>query len=220
MSKFNVKNRAIWIIVAILIVLLIGSLIKNAYARELYNDPVTATADAVDNVAVHFELASETTATSTILVDRSDTTNFPHSLVGINGLEIAQIHIDWETNVSATTTGKLGVIASSSPDGANVDVYWFETFSFSTVNDLNSFNGRQSKTISYSPSTVKLDLSNGTPASFITNDSLLWTTSYATTTKLISPNGYISPGVGDLVMDIYDQKGTATTTSTIIYRSR
>lgn len=187
-------------------------------ARVNNNDNVVAPAQLQDNVSVKLDVVGETTATSTVLVDLSDTTNFKHGRT-TGTIEVSQIKVNWTTDVIATTTLKFGLVASSSPSGAVVDVYWFDELSFSST-DLSGakFSGRQEKILDYSPSAMKLDISSGAPASFATNDSSTSNSSFATTTSLISPKGYSAVGVGDLVMSIYDQKGTATTSVTAIYR--
>jgi len=217
------NNKCLSLLIAGLVVLsaLVGYQLVEARFSEPNFDQIIEQADAVDNVQVRMEVVAETTATSTVLVDRSDVTNFPHLGAGATGIEVAQLKVDWSTDLAVattTTTIKVGVLASSTDSGSNVDVYWFEEFSFTST--AGSFFGKQSKMVSYSPSVVKLALSGGQPSGFLTNDSSLYTTDYATTTKLLSPNGYINPGVGDLVMQVYSQVGTATTTITAVYRTR
>lgn len=183
-------------------------------------DEIVESSDAVDNVLARLLLVAETTATSTLLADLSDYTNFPHEPG--TSIEVSKIIVNWSTNVVATTTAKFGVVASSTPSGSNVDVYWFDEVSFtsSSLAGATDQPGRQQAVLDYAPGVVKLNLSSGEPVSFLSNDSSLYTASYATTTALISPNGYINPGVGDLVMQIYSQEGTATTSASVLYRVR
>ena len=217
--KVNHAPRVIAIVaVAGLLAGVMGYQVVQARNTSVYFDEVVESSDAMDNVVVRLEVGAETTATSTLLVDRDDTTNWPHDLVGANGIEVSQIKFDWLANGAATTSVKVGVVASTSRSGAESDVYWFDEVSFST--NAPTYTGRQSRTLSYAPSTVKLFLSGGAPSKFLTNDSLLANHSYATTTPLLSPNGYTEPEVGDLVMQIEKQEGTATTSVQAIYRTR
>lgn len=193
-------------------------------ARQNNSDPVMALAQTNDNVVSRVSLPALTAATSTVLVDRSDLTNFKH--LGSSSLEVSQIQVDWTADVVATTTLKFGVIASTTPAGNLVDVYWFDEVSFSTYNSTGSgFNGRQSVTLDYGNSVVKLSVASGIPTKILTNDSNTSSSLFATTTKNASPVGLASagsgsfPNVGDLVMRVYDQKGTATTTVTTLYRN-
>lgn len=216
------KTIASWALTVFIAVGMVFALLsffnQRAEARIENNDQVVRSSELVDNVAVRFELLAETTATSTIAIDLSDTTNFPH--VSTGALEIAQIHIDWDSLVAATTTIKFGVLASSTDAGDLVDVYFFDSVSFSNYPSGDGGLGVQSKTLSYSPSAIRFDLSSGAPSRFLSDDSLIVTAAYATTTELDSANGFINPGVGDMVMEIYGQAGTASTSITVIYSSR
>jgi len=188
-----------------------------AYARIsfLQGDNVVESSDAVDNVSARLLLAGETTATSTSLVDLSDETNFPHNAG--SAIEVSKIIFDWQTETVASTTIKVGLIASSTDSGSNVDVYWFDTVNF---NSNDSDSSRQQRVLDYSDSVVKLGISSGKPSGFLANDSDLYTADFATTTQLLSPNEYINLGVGDLVMQVFSQKGIATTSAHTIYRVR
>lgn len=193
-------------------------------ARMNNADPVTALAQTKDNVISKLTIPALATATSTVLVDVSDSssTNFKH--IGISGLEVSQIRVEWTSDVVATTTLKFGVIASTTPAGNLVDVYWFEEMSFSTY-ALGTFNGRQEKILDFGTSVAKLGVASGIPTGFFTNDKDTSSSLFATTTKYASPVGLSSagsgslPNVGDLVMRVYDQKGTATTSVTTVYRT-
>ena len=196
-----------------------------AYARTNNNDAVVSLSQQQDNVATKLTLPNISIATSTILADLSDTTNFKH--ISTNNFEVDKILVDWSTEGQATTTLKFGVIASTTPSGALVDVYWFDELSFYS-GAISAGNGlsRQSATIDYSPSVIKLSLSSGAPSGFFSNDKNMVDTTFATSTKLSSPVGLTSagsgsnPGVGDLVMRIYDQRGNATTSVTTLLRTK
>ena len=190
-------------------------------ARQNGSDPVTASAQMNDNVTARVKVSTSTPA-SLVLWDLSDTTNFKHT--NASSLEVSMIKVTWEADAPATTTIKIGVIASTSASGALADVYWFDEVSFSTY-ALTAFNGRQEKVLDYQPSVLKLNLSGGTPLSILTNDVSTSTSQFATTTKLVSPVSFwqstgSNPGVGDLVARIYDQKGTATSSIQVTARSK
>ena len=200
---------------ALIIVIATTIIIFGAQARINNNDQVVVQSSVEDNVAAHLLVASETTATSTLLVDLSDVTNYPHYM-NAGTLEIAQIRVDYSADTAASTTLKFGVIASSTQAGDLTDLYWFDEVSFSLAG--TSGDEHDSKILDYSPSVMKLNLASGEPVSFLTNDSSLVDATYATTTALLSPAGYASPGVGDLIMKVYSQSGTATISATAIYR--
>ena len=189
-------------------------------ARVNNNDIVQAPAQLQDNVSSIIAINATTTASSVVLVDLSDTTNFKHFNTS-GAIEVSQIRINWSSDVVATTTLKFGVIASTTSAGNLVDVYWFDTVSFSTY-AAAPFNGRQEKVLNYQPSAMKLGITSALPNGFLTGDSNTSSNLFATTSTISSPVGNQTsgskPGVGDLVMRIYDQKGTATTSVQTIYR--
>ncbi len=193
-------------------------------ARVNNADTVVALSQQNDNVTSRLTLPAIAAATSTILVDLSNNINYRH--IGTQSLEISQIRVQWTTDVIATTTLKVGVISSTSASGALADVVWFDEVSFSTVGGGNAFLGRQEKVLDYNNSVIKLAISSASTTGFISNDKSNSDSTFATTTKLSSSIGLTSagsgtfPGVGDLVMRIYDQKGTATTSVTTIYRTK
>ncbi len=193
-------------------------------ARVNNADTVVSNSQQNDNVISRLTIPALASATSTILVDKSDVTNWKHS--ASNAVEVSQIRIAWTTDVVATTTLKIGVIASTSASGALADIYWFDEVSFSTIGGGNAFLGRQEKVIDYGNSVAKLDIASAQSSKIFTNDVSLSSSLFATTSKISSSVGLTSagsgtfPAVGDLVMRVYDQKGTATTSVTTVYRTK
>ena len=221
LSKQSKSILTLFAIASVLALAVAWSSVVYARISSPRGDEIVESSDAVDNVLARLVLAAETTATSTSLVDLSDESGFPH--IAGSAIEVSKIIVNWSTDVIATTTLKFGVIASSTPAGDLVDVYWFDEVSFTSSNlDGTAVDqpGRQQRVLDYSPSVVKLDIASGLPNSFLANDSSTLNSTFATTTRLISPNGYVALGVGDLVMRVYDQKGTATTSATVLYRVR
>ena len=216
---------------AIFIVLTLASLYQIAQGRstDLRSDLVVADEATQDNVAVHLFLSSLTAATSTVLVDLSDTTNFPHKLTG--NIEVAQIRIEWDATTTATTSLRFGLIASSSVTQALNDIFWFDNARFNTETaNVTTRESRKSKVINYAPGVLKLNVSGGVPSAFLTNEKQLLSSTFATSTKLSSPLGVsdvttnasvlVNPAVGDLLMQVSEQSGIATTSVTVIYRVR
>lgn len=192
-------------------------------ARTNNSDVVFAEAQLNDNVMSRIAINATTTASSVVLVDLSDTTNFKH-ISSTGAIEVSQIRINWSSDVQATTTLKFGVIASTTSAGNLVDVYWFDEVSFSnsTMISGGAGSGRQEKTLTYQPSAMKLGITSALPNGFITGDKDTSSALFSTTTAMSSPVGNQTSGskagVGDLVMRIYDQKGTATTSVSTLYR--
>ena len=192
-------------------------------ARVNLNDPVVAPTQLQDNVLSRLILTNNSVATSTLLVDVSDTINFKHGKTS-GVLEISQFKINWVADSLASTTVKFGVISSTTPSGNLQDIIWFEEVSFSSLSPSNAFNGRQSVTLDYQPSALKLDLTGTSTNNILSGDTSSLTTQFATTTKITSPvgDGRLGsgsfPAVGDLIMRIYDQRGAASTTVSTLYR--
>ena len=202
--------------------LTVFSLVQIAYARisNYSDDEVTTSAMTEDGVMVRLTLPANDSATSTVLVDLSDNLNFRHG-PSSGSVDISKIRVSNYALSNATTTIKFGVIASTSPSGNVADIYWFDDVSFTTDgNRANSVDLIQDKTIDYFPSLLKTRISSATSSSFVSNDLTRSASYFATTTKYTSPRGInsVNPAVGDVVMRVYDQKGTATTTVDLFYR--
>ena len=178
-------------------------------------DLVVTQTERVDNVFSNFVLTNLSgTATNTILVDLSDITNFPHYRTG--SVQVSKIFGSFTTtDALASTTLQFGVFASTSATSVKVsDIYWFDEIYYDTL--LND-RGVSQFSIDYAPSAVKLDIASGAPNSFLSNNKDLATTTLATTTLRNSPNGYIAPGVGDLVMRADSIIGTITISVSAMY---
>ena len=193
--------------------------VQIAYARINNNDAVVSLSQQQDNVSTRLLLSAMTTATSTIGVDLSDTTNFKHSN-SAGTIEVSQIRFEWDTLVPATTTVKIGVIASTSITGAVSDVYWFDEVGFVYNSQITDSTIKQTRVLNYAPGAMKLGVASGIPTGFLSNDSSISSSDSATTPTLRSPRGNFlsSPGVGDLVYRIAVQAGTATTSISTDYR--
>ncbi len=191
----------------------------NARVSSPRSDDVTENSAALDAVGFTMLIQNITTATSTILVDQSDTTNFKHPNTG--AVEIFKLRVDWQTNATASTTLRFGVIASSTSAGDLTDIYWFDQMSFaSNLDGSGGSNSRQTKEISYMPGVLNARVASGVPSKFLTAIKDTSSSKYATTSTYRSPLGAFvsSPGVGDVVMEVYSQNGAASTTVSGLYR--
>lgn len=219
-NKARVTTIGFFAVLALISMLILATQVS-ARISSTRGDNVVEQAVAEDVSAFKMTLPALTAATSTVLVDLSDTTNFKH-IPTSGGIEVFKLRFDWSTQVIATTTIRVGVIASTTPAGNLVDVYWFDEVSFtsSSLAGLTDQSGRQSAVIDYLPSVLKARVASGVPSHFTTNAKDTSSPKYATTTSYTSPRGLftVTPNVGDLVMEIYDQKGTATTSVSGLYR--
>lgn len=193
-----------------------------AYARVSLKtgDEVVTSTDTEDNVVARLVLPSNALATSTVLVDISDNQNFRHA-PSSGSVDISKIIIDHVAFASATTTIKIGVIASTSPAGNVADINWFAEQVFSTDNyRAGVINVSEQRVLDYSPSVLKTRVASASTTGFVANDISSSSTLFATTTLVTSPRGISKtlPNVGDVVVRVTDQKGTATTTVTAVYR--
>lgn len=203
------------ITVAVLVLLALSAQFVHARFTLREGDMVVQDAAALDVVATRLLLAANAAATSTGLVDVSASS--PHAIPNATA-EVSQLQFEHFSNGIATTTLKVGVLASTTAAGGNVDVYWFADV---TLVSEGSQSTADRAVLDYSPAYLNTALSSGAPSKFETNDSSLYTADFATTSPLLYPSGsYVAPAVGDLVLRVYDQKGTATTSVTTLYRSR
>lgn len=211
------KKFKLFTVLIALFVLFVGTAGAFVYEKLSYQGDyvMTATQEQEENVSTIMTLPSSSAATSTLLVDLSDNILFPHDRSS-GQIVVSRIEATWETdpNSVASTTLKFGVIASTTPSGNLSDVKYFDRIDFST--DDKTY---QKVVLDYTPSLMKLGLSSATTTGFITNDTDMATSSYATTTAYTSPRGVYTakPGVGDLVMSVYKQNGTSTTTIKTFY---
>src|SRR3990167_8433229 len=155
LSKQSQSILTLFAIASVLALAVAWSSVVYARISSPRGDEIVESSDAVDNVLARLVLAAETTATSTSLVDLSDESGFPH--IAGSAIEVSKIIVNWSTDVIATTTLKFGVIASSTPTGDLVDVYWFDEVSFTSSNlDGTAVDqpGRQQAVLDYSPSEI------------------------------------------------------------------
>ena len=161
-------------------------------------DLVVTNTDTEDNYQAHMVLPALAVSTSTVLVDISDVTNYPH-FVNAGSVDILNFRVSATSDIAATTTVKIGVVASTTPAGDISDVYWFDQIVLNTNTAVPN-----SGSIDYSPSILKTRVSGGSLTNAITNDSTLSGSGFATTTAYTSPVGTYStnPGVGDVVLSV------------------
>ena len=212
---------------AVLAIAVLLSLVNIAYARlnNRTGDLVVTQTDSEDNVMARLQLANNSNATSTLLVDLSGTSVYKHT-PNAGSVDISQIRLTWFTTGTATTSTEvlLGVIASTTKSGSLTDIHWFarETFFADNDNGIDTTQvdeRSQERVLSFSPSLLKTRITSAEPANFVTNDTSLATSLFATTSPLITADGtYSAPGVGDVVMRIHSQTGNATTSATVLYR--
>ena len=135
--------------------------------------------------------------TYAIMVDKSDTTNFPHGDTG--RIDVSHLKFALELASNSVGTVKLGVITRI--DGTDADIsYAFDVpFEKSGTRRILSINN-------FSPAQLKLDTAN---TYLITNDEETGVTAVNTGITLDSPNGNITPGLGDIIVKYGKTSGSA-----------
>ncbi|TDH35718.1 hypothetical protein E2A64_10300 [Pseudohoeflea suaedae] len=127
-----------------------------------------------------------------ILIDISDTANFPHDRTGRIDLTATYFQVDRATN--STGSVRLGVITRV--DGTSADVTYVQGVRFDKSNEQHIERDRN-----YSPSQIKLGVVDGV-ANRVKGVNATGITAINTGASLESPNGAASvvPGVGDVVL--------------------
>ena len=156
------------------------------------NHLLTSTAAYINSVSSTYFEGSIASNGYRILVDLSDTTNFPHLETG--SLIVSSISYNvLFAGGSSDCYVKLGFVTRV--DGTDGDVAWFDTQYFST----NTSDRSVSRFINYNDSTIKL-----ASAKYITNRNTTNDIAIRTVSTLPSPAGAAVSvsGVGDLLMEV------------------
>lgn len=160
-------------------------------------------------VEVHYRLdVAANITTNTIVIDLSDTTNWPHKETGELNLDSVRLNID--KVAASTVTVKLGVVTYV--DSSTGCVTWFTLLSSSqNVSNTNVYSFTN-----YMPTFIKCRVNpgtsagaNGTTPYIFSNDTTLGSTIFQNDVVLPTPAGNAAPGTGDIVMQV-SQAGTAT----------
>jgi len=217
-EKIIKNNKCLFSVMIGFVMLAIFVGITLVYARvsNVTGDEVVQSVETEDYVLGHILLGSLTAPTSTVLVDRSDTSNFPH-FRSSGDIFVSQIRVGFDTRENAaTSTVKIGVIASTTLSGNLQDIHYFDEVTFSALDKKH-----QQFVFDYSPAALKISSHSGTATSSYlkTSDRDLLVPFFATTTEITSPTGLFStfPQVGDLIARVSQVDGTATITATVIY---
>lgn len=212
------QNKCLLSVAMGLIVLSIFVGVTFVYARisNITGDEVTQSAETEDYMFGHILLGSLTAPTSTVLVDRNDVANFAH-FRSSGDIRVSQIRVGFDTRENAaTSTVKIGVIASTTQAGDLQDIQYFDEVTFSALDKKH-----QQYTFDYSPGALKISSFSGTATSSYTRTSDVdrLVNYFATTTEITSPTGLFStfPQRGDLVLRVAQVDGTATITVSTLY---
>lgn len=151
--------------------------------------------------------------TYVIMVDLSDTTNFPHNQTGSIDVDSFTASVSFATG-TASATIKLGIITRI--DGTDADI----SYLISDVVGVQSGNDTQLISHNYQPSSVVFKQSGGNIVGSVTNDVELTVAAINTGITLDSSRGVtITPAVGDLILKFDYVADTFDASVGILYHS-
>lgn len=171
-------------------------------------------------VSVHYnqDMAAALLSTATVIVDLSDTTNWPHKDNG--AINISSIRIEVDKAAASTTTVRLGVVNFINTSTGSVT--WFYT----SGNELNVSNTESVGYASFGEGFLRLKATqtatptDGTTHYVISNEKTSGSTVYQTDVKLPSLiTAGTAPGLGDIVMEVTKAAAAVNVTVDLIYFS-
>jgi len=153
-------------------------------------------------MAATYSLSNITTSSWAVLIDLSDTVNWPHKNTGAIDLDFVSIQVDKPN----ATTGSLSVGVVTRVDGTNADITIVRGLSFSNASENSLIRASN-----FNPFRVKCDVVNGIMPYFPTNTKLLATTEVQSDVALDSHRGAatVFPAVGDVLIRFSHTAGTA-----------
>lgn len=156
---------------------------------------------------VYSQAVAANISTSAVIIDLSNTTNYPHKETG--NINISSIRIDVDKAAASTCTVRLGVVTFVNTSTGSIT--WFASRAFR----LNASNTSPSPFIHYAPNYLNLKAESagvdvtGTTPNLISN--LLTAGSSEFQSDLLIPGTYtsVAPVRGDIILQI--NNGTAAT---------
>ena len=152
--------------------------------------------------AVNLGLEAIAASTPYVLVDLSDTTNFPHSET--NFLNLLSLILNAETHGDGIFDIWVGVI--SELDATNGTAEWVHVFHVENRDNATDDTGRLAQQVDFclggaNPDGLKCSVVSGAMVYFVGNQSQAGHVNWQNDTNLTSPVGAATkPGVGDLVV--------------------
>lgn len=131
-----------------------------------------------------------------VMVDLSDTTNYPHNQTGSINIDHFTVSVNFTTG-TAQAGVKLGVITRI--DETNADIYYL----ISDVVGVQNANDTQLISHTYQPSSVTFKTTEGNINGAVTNNVELAVSAVNTGATLTSSRGAsITPAVGDIILKL------------------
>lgn len=159
--------------------------------------------DSKEIMTVHYStaVAATTTSTSTIFIDLSDVTNYPHKET--RELYLQDIYIRIDKVASSTGTVRLGVV--NMVNSSTGSVTWFRT----TSSLLNVSNTRVIDAENNEPSYIRARVNSnglntdGSTPYILSSDKTSGSTTYQNDVNLYTVSGaQVTPAQGDIIVEI------------------
>jgi hypothetical protein len=174
-------------------------------------------------------LGAEAVAASTpyVLVDLSDTTNYPHDTS--DELHLLMVHVSVEQQSDGAFDLWVGVVTENDATDGSVD--WLHAFHAETVSNPTDSTGHVAETLDFTagganPDGVNLRIESGAPVGFLTNETQANSANWQNDVGRTSPAGAGAgttgkPGVGDLVLWVEEvaDGGTLDFSVTVLYEA-
>ena len=163
-------------------------------------------------------LGAEAVAATTayVLVDLSDTTNFPHAKSG----ELHLLGLSLCCNIAGDGVYDIWVGVISEVDASNGTAEWFEVFHMESIVNPTDSTGYYDFVRDYTfgginPEGMNLQILSGASTYLVTNQSLAGNAAWQTDVGLASPVGAAAgatgkPGAGDCVVYVEEVSGSGT----------
>lgn len=174
-----------------------------------------------ESVTVNYNLSvAADITTATVIIDRDDTTNWPHEKN--EQLNIDSIKLSVDGVAFSTVTIKFGVVTQA--DDTNSDIRWFHTYR----KELNISSSTTSEGLNWNPapSFIRLKViaasggAEGSTPYLLTNDVDENSTTFQTDLNLPSPNGNTAPEFADVVMQVSNGTSEVRIDIQVIYHAR
>ena len=150
-------------------------------------------------------LTTVVVSTSAVLIDVSDTTNWPHGETG--EVQINFIRVSVDKAAASTATVGIGVVTALSASNGNVT--W--VYGLSSLHNVS--NTSLGEVVDFQPSWIGLKAipADGSTPDILSNDTTSASSVYQNDTILPSTSGTdVAPAVGDIVLEL-TKPGTGTT---------
>ena len=159
------------------------------------------------NLSIHYQNSAIAATEYSVLVDLSDTSGFPHDSTG--RIDFSFLKVDIEKS-AANVIGEVEIGLITRIDGTDADIDYLYGFQF-----LKGSETILSEIINYAPSQLKFAAGR-----YITNVTETNVAAVNTGASLDSPNGSISPGLGDIIIkQAYTSGGNYDLDIEIMYHS-